>query len=79
MMDVQQLRGLLGDDIVQTLKSNFGGRAEDRKYGKFPDDGSKWGYGDGATLINWNYDTSSGQARDAKINIMDDRFKLHIP
>jgi hypothetical protein len=75
MMDTQQIRALMGDDMVQKLKKLESNEdsTKDSRYAKFPDDGSPWGYGRGANLINWNYDASSGGAVQSTINLVDKR------
>ena len=72
MLDTNQLREILGDDMDFLTQKNKEG-AKSRWSGKFPGDGSPWGYGIGATLINWNYDVGNGEAKLPNINIDDER------
>lgn len=56
MLDTEQLREILGEDVIHQLKN------QKRQYGEFPSHKPTWGYGIGATLINWNYDVTRGEA-----------------
>jgi hypothetical protein len=74
MLDTDQLREVMGDDMIQFLKQNNKGGTKTRMYGNFPSNGNPWGYGIGATLINWNYDVANGEAVEPNVKI-DDRCK----
>ncbi len=71
MLDMQQLREIMGDDTGNQPKSKKNQNKPGRRYGRFPNDGSPWGYGIGANLVNWNYDVHKGEAINPIITIND--------
>ncbi len=63
MLDIEQLREILGEDMVHVLKN------QNRMNGDFPSDQTVWGYGKPASLINWNYEEAIGKAQRKSIEI----------
>lgn len=74
MLDTQQLREIIGKDVIDGFKTRDWSGDSDRRYGEFPSDGSPWGLGKGADLINWNYDEAKGIAENPTINL-DERCR----
>ena len=58
-------------NMASSLDSD-GARGVHRRYGKFPEDGSKWGYGEGIEF-NFNFDTSTQSAQTKRLRLETDQ------